>query len=261
MSQTSVEGRVSPSAPPVVRRAKSDSNGHRGAVEATDSRFDRRLADVLVHACRIFCEKGYEGASMRDLSRATGMSLAGLYHYFESKEELLYLIQKHTFTTIIDSLRHKLAGASDPEERLLLFIHNHLEYSLANKEAMKVLVHEDETLKESRWAEIAAIKREYYHICFDLLEDLRRAKKLEFSGRLAVMSLFGMVNWVYTWHNPRVDPDASALAKAMSDIFLGGVTESGRRIVGASGHPTPSRATAARTEGPGHRKDKAKAKT
>lgn len=174
---------------------------------------------------------------MRDLSRATGMSLAGLYHYFESKEELLYLIQKHTFTTIIDSLRHKLAGASDPEERLLLFIHNHLEYSLANKEAMKVLVHEDETLKESRWAEIAAIKREYYHICFDLLEDLRRAKKLEFSGRLAVMSLFGMVNWVYTWHNPRVDPDASALAKAMSDIFLGGVTESGHRIVGASGHP------------------------
>lgn len=160
---------------------------------------------------------------MRDLSRATGMSLAGLYHYFESKEELLYLIQKHTFTIIIDSARQKLAGSSDPEERLLLFIHNHLEYSLANKEAMKVLVHEDETLKESRWAEIAAIKREYYHICLDLLEDLRQAKKLEFSGRLAVMSLFGMINWVYTWHNPRVDPEAGALARAMSDIFLGGV--------------------------------------
>src|SRR5258708_900025 len=69
-----------------------------------DTRFDRRLATVLEHAARIFCEKGYEGASMRDLSRATGMSLAGLYHYFESKEELLYLIQKHTFRTIIDQL-------------------------------------------------------------------------------------------------------------------------------------------------------------
>jgi AcrR family transcriptional regulator len=208
-----------------VRRAKSDSNGHKAPAEASDSRFDRRLADVLAHACRIFCEKGYEGASMRDLSRETGMSLAGLYHYFESKEELLYLIQKHTFTTIIDSLRQKLAGSSDPEERLLLFIQNHLEYSLANKEAMKVLVHEDETLKNGRGAEVAAIKREYYHICFDLLEDLRRAKKLEFSGRLAVMSLFGMINWTYTWHNPRVDPDASALAKAMSDIFLRGVAQ------------------------------------
>ena len=45
--------------------------------EPPDSRFDRQLARVLEHAARIFCEKGYEGASMRDLSRAAGMSLAG----------------------------------------------------------------------------------------------------------------------------------------------------------------------------------------
>lgn len=170
---------------------------------------------------------------MRDLSRATGMSLAGLYHYFESKEELLYLIQKHTFTTIIDNLRGKLESSTDPEERLLIFIHSHLEYSLANKEAMKVLVHEDETLKDSRGAEIAAIKREYYRMCFDLLEDLRRARGLQFSGRLAVMSLFGMINWIYTWHNPKVDPDASALARHMSDIFLSGVTHNANYKQGA----------------------------
>src|SRR5262245_29892340 len=133
--------------------------------------FDRRLAKVLDHAARIFCEKGYEGASMRDLSRATGMSLAGLYHYFESKEELLYLIQKHTFRTIIENLRERLEGSVDPEERIRIFIENHVEYFLANKEAMKVLTHEDETLKNGRGAEIAAIKRQYYHICLDLLED------------------------------------------------------------------------------------------
>jgi len=194
----------------------------------SDTRFDRRLADVLAHASHIFCEKGYEGASMRDLSRATGMSLAGLYHYFESKEELLYLIQKHTFTTIIETLREKLEGSNDPEERLRIFIHNHLEYSLDNKQAMKVLVHEDETLKNGRGAEIAAIKREYYHICFDLLEDLRQSKGLEFSGRLAVLSLFGMINWIHTWHNPRVDADAAALAQQMGDIFLRGVDRAGR---------------------------------
>lgn len=165
---------------------------------------------------------------MRDLSRATGMSLAGLYHYFASKEELLYLIQKHTFTTIIESLREKLAGSSDPEERVHIFIYSHIEYSLANKEAMKVLVHEDETLKDSRGSEIAAIKREYYRICLELLEDLRREKGLEFSARLAVLSLFGMINWIYTWHNPRVDPAAAALAHQMGDIFLRGVGHNGK---------------------------------
>ena len=209
-------------------RPASDGHQHHPGHDASDTRFDRRLADVLAHASRIFCEKGYEGASMRDLSRATGMSLAGLYHYFASKEELLYLIQKHAFSTIIENLRHKLEGANDPEERLRIFIHNHLEYSLANKEAMKVLVHEDETLKDSRGAEIAAIKREYYRICLELLEDLRRQKGLEFSGRLGVLSLFGMINWIYTWHNPRVDPDAAALARQMGDIFLRGVGHTGK---------------------------------
>src|SRR5215510_15645321 len=158
-----------------IRRVKYGANGNKASRPVTDTPFDRRLAGVLAHATRIFCEKGYEGASMRDLSRATGMSLAGLYHYFESKEELLYLIQKHTFTTIIETLREKLEGSNDPEERLRIFIHNHLEYSLDNKQAMKVLVHEDETLKNGRGADIAAIKREYYHICFDLLEDLRQS--------------------------------------------------------------------------------------
>src|SRR5947209_2302105 len=205
-----------------TRRQDHPKNG-RKAVPEVDSRFDRRLADVLTHARRIFWEKGYEGASMRDLSRATGMSLAGLYHYFESKEELLYLIQKHTFTTIIERLRQRLEDAAGPEERIRIFIHNHLEYFLANKEAMKVLTHEDETLKNGRGAEIAAIKREYYRICLGLLEDLGRAEGLQFSGRLAVLSLFGMINWIYTWHNPRVDADANALARQMGDLFLHGV--------------------------------------
>jgi len=194
----------------------------------TDNRFDRRLAEVLNHAARIFCEKGYEGASMRDLSRATGMSLAGLYHYCESKEELLYLIQKHTFRTIIANLRQRLESSREAEERIRIFIENHLVYSLANKEAMKVLVHEDETLKNEHGAEVRAIKREYYRICFDLLEDFQRAKSIQFSGRLAVLSLFGMINWIYTWHNPRVDAGADAMARQMGDIFLHGLLKAGK---------------------------------
>src|SRR5213593_1463903 len=106
------------------------------------TRFDRRLAKILAHATNVFCEKGYEGASMRDLSRESGMSLAGLYYYFESKERLLYLIQKHTFATIVQRLKLRLEGVTDSEDRIRIFILNHLEYFLANQAAMKVLSHE-----------------------------------------------------------------------------------------------------------------------
>ena len=192
------------------------------------TRYDQRLAEILVHATDVFCKKGYEGASMRDLSRASGMSLAGLYYYFESKERLLYLIQKHTFTTIVQRLKARLDGVADSEERIRIFILNHLEYFLANQAAMKVLSHEDEVLKNGFGSEVATIKREYYRICVGLLDDLKRERGLQFSTRIAVLSLFGMMNWIYTWHNPRVDADATALAGQMGDLFLRGVVASGK---------------------------------
>src|ERR1700758_1874186 len=92
-----------------------------------DTRFDRRLAEILDYATEAFAEKGYEGASMRDLSRLSGISLAGLYYYFESKEKLLYIIQQHTFNTIMERLRERLATSSDPQERIRIFVHNHVE--------------------------------------------------------------------------------------------------------------------------------------
>src|SRR5579864_6872144 len=199
------------------------------AIAPPATRYDRRLAEILSHATDVFCRKGYEGASMRDLSRESGMSLAGLYYYFESKERLLYLIQKHTFTTIVELLKSRLQTLTDPEERIRVFILNHLEYFLANQAAMKVLSHEDEVLKNGFGSEVAAIKRQYYRICVGLLDDLKRERGLDFSTRIAVLSLFGMMNWIYTWHNPRVDADAESIAGEMGDIFLRGVLDNKRR--------------------------------
>ena len=199
-----------------------------GSSAAPETRFDRRLGKILAHATKVFYEKGYEGASMRDLARASGTSLSGLYHYFESKEKLLYLIQKHTFSTIVGRLRERLDQVSDPEQRIRALIFNHLEYFLANREAMKVLSHEADVLKNGFGAEVAAIKREYYRLCIGLLDDFKAAKGLEFSSRMAVLSLFGMMNWIYTWHNPRVDGDAQSLSQGMAAIFLQGIRGAGQ---------------------------------
>ncbi len=208
-------------AAPTISRVRPRRNG--AAPDHADSRFDRRLGQILAHATEVFCEKGYEGASMRDLSRATGMSLAGLYYYFESKEKLLYLIQKHTFSTILERLRARLKGVADPEKRIRIFIRNHLEYFLANQEAMKVLSHEDEVLRNGFGSEIRAIKREYYSLCVKLIEDLKGSRRAGIDSRIAVLSLFGMMNWIYTWYSPRGDSDADSLSRQMSDIFLYGV--------------------------------------
>ena len=196
-------------------------NGRRVRAKQPDA--SPQLNNILDSATEVFCDKGYEGASMRDIARATGMSLAGMYHYLGSKERLLYLIQKHTFSTILGRLRERLDGVSDPGQGIRVFILNHLEYFLEHQQAMKVLSHEDEALDGDYGREIAEIKREYYRICRDLLNRYRKEKGLQFDNRTAVLSLFGMMNWIYTWYNPRQDGNAERLARDMGSIFFRGI--------------------------------------
>src|SRR2546421_1495555 len=129
-------------APNLARPALPFKGRHHSPV--AESRFDRRQAEILKHATEVFYEKGYEGASMRDLSRASGMSLAGLYYYFESKERLLFLIQKHTFSTIVRRVEARVGGVGDPQGGGRIFILNHLEYFFSNQQAIEMVFPEAE---------------------------------------------------------------------------------------------------------------------
>src|SRR5919109_5475668 len=106
------------------------------------SRHDQKLEFILRTAARIFAEKSYHSTSMRDISRATNVSLAGLYYYCKSKEELLFLIQDNCFGRVLERLEERLSEAHEPVERLRLVIENHLSFFAANMAERKVLSHE-----------------------------------------------------------------------------------------------------------------------
>jgi AcrR family transcriptional regulator len=209
------------------RRGQSVSNGAapgRGLNGGDSRHYDRKLEEILHKAAAVFCARGYHQASIREISRATRVSLAGLYYYFASKEQLLYLIQRHAFQSILAGTRAALEPLSDPEERLRAFIRRHLQFFLDHPNEMKVLTHEEEWLSEPHSRRLRAIKKAYYQLCFDQVAALKRAGKLsDLNTRLAVLSLFGMMNWIYTWYNPKIDPDAHGTAEQMTRIFLSGI--------------------------------------
>jgi AcrR family transcriptional regulator len=161
---------------------------------------------------------------MRDISRATGLSLSGLYYYFKSKQYLLYLIQNNSFSSILEEFQSRLQGSQDPSQRLQLLVHNHVEYFLSHPNEMKVLSHEEDALEEPLREEVGSIKRRYYALARQIFDEVVADDLAPgLNPRVAVLSLFGMMNWVYKWHKPGVDPGVEELTAAIVGIFLHGV--------------------------------------
>ena len=187
------------------------------------SRYDQKLVHVLKTSAGVFAEKGYHSTSMRDISRAAKMSLSGLYYYFKSKEELLFLIQDYCFSTVIDDCRRLLEGEDDPVRRLKLLIENHLNYFVNNMSEMKVLSHEANSISREMFRKVNTKKRQYVDLVMELLGEIARENRIDgVDIRVATFSLFGMMNWIYNWYDPGKDVDLAGLSNNMTRLFLSG---------------------------------------
>jgi TetR/AcrR family transcriptional regulator, cholesterol catabolism regulator len=197
------------------------------------SRYDQKLEFILRTAARIFAEKSYHSTSMRDISRETNVSLAGLYHYCKSKEELLFLIQDNCFGRVLERLEQRLDEIADPVMKLRIFIENHLSFFAANMAEMKVLSHEAESLQGDLHAHVSTRKDKYAKLARGILREIRDAEdhKSPVDLTVATYALFGMMNWIYNWYDPLGKLKVAELAQNVTSLFLGGFL-SGKELAG-----------------------------
>ena len=192
------------------------------------TRYDRKLEFILRTAARIFAEKGYHSTSMRDISRATEVSLAGLYYYCKSKEELLFLIQDNCFGRVLERLQERLREATEPVEKLRLVIENHLSFFAANMAEMKVLSHEADSLAGELHARVSGKKQQYTQLVRQILSEVQRAggeRKIDLT--VATYALFGMMNWIYNWYDPRGLLSVAELVENVTRLFFSGFLAGG----------------------------------
>lgn len=161
---------------------------------------------------------------MRDISRATNVSLAGLYHYCKSKEELLFLIQDNCFGRVLERLEERLREVEDPLSKLRIFIENHLSFFAANMAEMKVLSHEAESLAGDLHAHVSTKKDRYTKLARKILREiqLEQAGKSQIDLTVATYALFGMMNWIYNWYDPHGKLKVSELVDNVTRLFLHG---------------------------------------
>jgi TetR/AcrR family transcriptional regulator, cholesterol catabolism regulator len=208
------------------------------------SRYDQKLEFILRESARIFAEKSYHSTSMRDIARATGVSLAGLYHYCKSKDELLFLIQDHCFGRVLERVEERLREVSDPVEKLRIVIDNHLSFFAGNMAEMKVLSHEADSLTGDLREHVSNKKRQYTELVRRVLSEVRgnagtpgqNGSPLDLT--VATYALFGMMNWIYNWYDPRGKLSVMELVGSITKLFLTGFLSGDNALVFSSSAPT-----------------------
>jgi TetR/AcrR family transcriptional regulator, cholesterol catabolism regulator len=185
----------------------------------------KRLA-ILAAAARAIAEHGFHGMSIRDLAARTGQVVAGFYHYFSSKDEVLFDIQTSAFETLIATAEDALRGVESPRERLFAFIYQHVRYLAEHTDVMRVLVQEAGTLPPRQRAKVRTLKERYYDLGRAIIADLYRgdAQGGPVDLERATYGTFGMLNWVYGWYEPKRHGTPGEVARSLHRLALSGLT-------------------------------------
>jgi TetR/AcrR family transcriptional regulator, cholesterol catabolism regulator len=191
--------------------------------EAVDSR-----QDILRTAARLFQQRGYDATSMNDVAAALKLSKGGLYHHFQSKDEMLFHIMNHALDITEERVVKAVRGIQNPEERLRTVIRLHIEVVLSVRDReVTVMLHENHPLPPSLRKQINQRKKDYIHFVEGLIAEVQKQKgtKGTVSARAAALALLGMINWIYQWYQPEGALRGEDLARQYTEIFFAGALQ------------------------------------
>ena len=183
-------------------------------------RYDANIDLILRAAAKVFSEKSFGLATIRDIAAEAGIAFSRIYYYLRNKEEILYLISRNAFERLIRLAEDHIADVKDPEQELQAFIKSHLEYHMSNLAEMKVLVREADSLSGTYAAEIAKLKRDYSRLFRRIIERVaaKRAATIDVErARILTSLLFGAMNWFYTWYDP--SKDYTRRARIIDEVY------------------------------------------
>ena len=196
------------------------------APTAAGGTFETRRDHILHAATHVFAQYGYEKASMRTIAKAADVSLAGLYHYFERKEQLLFVMQFRVFSSLLSNLRERLVGVDEPRNRLCTMIQAHVTYFAEHMAELKVCSHELDSLEGETYDQAREIRLAYYGLTREIIVSIIELDPPDYPLDLhvATMSLFGTLNWLYRWWNPNGPTSPKAVATQITNQFLAGIS-------------------------------------
>ncbi|MBR0687713.1 TetR family transcriptional regulator [Bradyrhizobium manausense] len=180
---------------------------------------------ILTAACELFAQQGYTRASIAELAEACRLSRGALYHYFQSKEAILFAILDAHVRQMIANVEAAIASKSTTLDQFRAAIRAIVELNARSPNEQRLILNDLSFLSESEQTMIKSLERQIVDIVSDLLIRLdTEGKIVKRTKKIYAMMLFGILNFSHTWFDPAGGITPTEFADMVVDLFLYGFT-------------------------------------
>jgi len=190
---------------------------------ALRERYDRRQAQVVLDAARVFALHGYDQTSVPQLADELGLAAGSLYHYFGSKEQLLIAICDQLMDPLLDEARAITASQDDDAAaQLQALVHLWVAHVIERRNHMLVFQQERHVIDHGdQWRQVRERRKEFERLVKSVLERVHRDGETRLTdARLSLAALLGMVNHTAQWYRPRGRLSAAEIADGYVELIV-----------------------------------------
>lgn len=192
--------------------------------------YDERKDAILSHAATLFSEQGFLGTSVMDIARACGASKSLMYHYYPSKEDVLFGVMESHVDVLLEDVESVLQLDLPASAALRTLLHRFMEHYVGAAARQRVLLNELDSLPSERRRQIVVKQRKIVDSVQHLLVRAQPEKLGDpVKARAQTMLLFGMINWTTNWFDPAGKLSPSQIADMAFEMAMPGLTEQAKR--------------------------------
>jgi len=191
--------------------------------------YDKRKENILQHSAELFAEIGFHKTSIDQLAEASNITKSLIYHYFKSKQEILFeCMLSHVELLRSTALRY-LDAEKSPEKQLENLLLKFLEIYETAGARHRILVNDLQQLTPDQKTKIVTIENDITQVFKSLINKVSDTKNQEqhFSTARTFL-LLSMINWTHTWFRPDGKMTSEELGALVFDIFMNGVAYGGQ---------------------------------
>jgi AcrR family transcriptional regulator len=186
-----------------------------------------RRDEILREAALLFLESGYRGTSMGAIANRVGIAKPTLYHYWRSKEDILYEIHKQFIQPLLDQQRRYVDRDLRPDDQLRRCVQDMMESLNDDPGYVRSFIEHNRELSDARSAEVRQIGREHRELIEKAIkEGTRQGMFRQVNPTIAAYALLGVASWAAFWFQPGGPLNAETVAEELADIVLNGLRTS-----------------------------------